>query len=97
MPLLAGITLFNGFVATLLGGWIGDRLLKKYFGAYYTFPGIAMLIAVPFMVLAVYVAGPMMFPVHLRRSLLSTHRYRPHQRCVGQLRERWNPINCSWR
>jgi predicted MFS family arabinose efflux permease len=56
------ITLFNGFVATLLGGWIGDRLLKKYFGAYYTFPGIAMLVAVPFMVMAVYVAGPMMFP-----------------------------------
>lgn len=56
------ITLFNGFVATLLGGWIGDRLLKKYFGAYYTFPGIAMLVAVPFMVLAVYVAGPLMFP-----------------------------------
>ena len=56
------ITLFNGFVATLLGGWIGDRLLKRYFGAYYTFPGIAMLVAVPFMVLAIYVAGPMMFP-----------------------------------
>jgi predicted MFS family arabinose efflux permease len=56
------ILLFNGFVATLLGGWIGDRLLKKYFGAYYTFPGIAMLVAVPFMVLAIYVAGPMMFP-----------------------------------
>ncbi len=56
------ILLFNGFVATLLGGWIGDRLLKKYFGAYYTFPGIAMLVAVPFMVLAIYVAGPLMFP-----------------------------------
>ncbi|HYX52597.1 MAG TPA: MFS transporter [Candidatus Limnocylindrales bacterium] len=56
------ITLFHGFVATLLGGWIGDRLLKRYAGAYYTFPGIMMLIAVPFMVLAIYVAGPMMFP-----------------------------------
>ena len=56
-----GITLFNGFVATLLGGWIGDRLLKKYFGAYYTFPGIAMLIAVPSW-WPLYVAGPMMFP-----------------------------------
>jgi predicted MFS family arabinose efflux permease len=56
------ILLFNGFVATLLGGWIGDRLLKKYFGAYYTFPGIAMLVAVPFMVLAIYVAGTFMFP-----------------------------------
>ncbi len=56
------ITLFHGFMATLLGGWIGDRLLKRYFGAYYTFPGIMMLIAVPFMVLAIYVSGPLMFP-----------------------------------
>lgn len=56
------ITLFHGFVATLLGGWIGDRLLRRYFGAYYTFPGIMMLVAVPFMVLAIYVAGPLMFP-----------------------------------
>jgi len=56
------ITLFNGFVATLLGGWIGDRLLKRYYGAYYTFPGIAMLIAVPFMILAIYVSGSLMFP-----------------------------------
>jgi predicted MFS family arabinose efflux permease len=56
------ITLFNGFVATLLGGWIGDRLLKRYFGAYYTFPGIAMLVAVPFMILAIYISGPLMFP-----------------------------------
>jgi MFS family permease len=56
------IMLFNGFVATLIGGWLGDRLLKKYFGAYYTFPGIAMLVAVPFMVLAIYVRGPLLFP-----------------------------------
>ncbi len=56
------VLIFNGIVATLIGGWLGDRLLKKYFGAYYTFPGIAMLVAVPFMVLAVYVSGRMMFP-----------------------------------
>ncbi len=56
------ITGINGIVATLLGGWIGDRLLKRYFGAYYTFSGIAMLIAVPFMVAAIYVSGKLMFP-----------------------------------
>jgi sugar phosphate permease len=56
------ITIFNGVVATLLGGWIGDRLLKRYFGAYYTFSGIAMLIAVPLMVAAIYVSGKGMFP-----------------------------------
>jgi sugar phosphate permease len=56
------ITIVNGIVATLLGGWIGDRLLKRYFGAYYTFSGVAMLIAVPFMVAAIYVGGKLMFP-----------------------------------
>src|ERR1700743_835655 len=51
----AVVTIINGIVATLLGGWIGDRLLKRYFGAYYSFSGVAMLIAVPFMVAAIYV------------------------------------------
>jgi predicted MFS family arabinose efflux permease len=56
------IVLVNGIGATLLGGWLGDRLLKRYFGAYYTFSGIAMLIAVPFMVAAIYARGRLMFP-----------------------------------
>jgi len=56
------IVIFNGIVATLLGGWIGDRLLKRYFGAYYTFSGIAMLVAVPLMVAAIYATGSFMFP-----------------------------------
>lgn len=56
------VTIVNGIGATLLGGWIGDRLLKRYFGAYYTFPGVAMLIAVPLMVAAIYTSGRLMFP-----------------------------------
>ena len=56
------ITLFNGIVATLLGGFIGDRMLKRSAGAYYTFSGIAMLAAVPLMVAAIYVSGRFMFP-----------------------------------
>lgn len=56
------IVLINGIGATLLGGWIGDRLLKRFFGAYYSFSGIAMLMAVPFMVAAIYARGRLMFP-----------------------------------
>jgi MFS family permease len=56
------ITIINGIGATLLGGWIGDRLLKRSHGAYYTFSGVAMLIAVPFMVAAIYTTGRLMFP-----------------------------------
>jgi MFS family permease len=56
------ITLFNGVVATLLGGSMGDRMLKRSAGAYYTFSGVAMLAAVPLMVAAIYVSGIFMFP-----------------------------------
>jgi len=56
------IVIINGIGATLLGGWIGDRLLRHFYGAYYSFSGIAMLVAVPFMVAAIYAVGPLMFP-----------------------------------
>jgi MFS transporter, Spinster family, sphingosine-1-phosphate transporter len=57
-----GITGFNGIVAVLLGGWLADRMLRRNPGAYYTFSGLAMLTAVPFMFLAIYVSGALMFP-----------------------------------
>jgi MFS family permease len=56
------ITIVNGIGATLLGGWIGDRMLRRSRGAYYTFSGVAMLIAVPLMVAAIYTTGKLMFP-----------------------------------
>lgn len=56
------ITLFNGIVATLIGGWIGDRMLKRHHGAYYTFSGIAMFVSVPLMALAIYSTGALLFP-----------------------------------
>jgi MFS family permease len=59
--IFGGMAGINGIVATLLGGWLGDRLLKRYFGAYYTFSGIAMFLAVPLMVATVYVTGRFMF------------------------------------
>jgi predicted MFS family arabinose efflux permease len=57
------IVAFNGIVAVLIGGWLGDRMLKRRHGAYYTLSGLAMLAAVPFMVLAICTSGPWMFPL----------------------------------
>jgi MFS family permease len=56
------IAAVNGLVATALGGWIGDRMLKRHDGAYYRFSGLAMLAAVPLMVLAVYATGWLLLP-----------------------------------
>jgi predicted MFS family arabinose efflux permease len=57
------IVAFNGIVAVLIGGWLGDRLLKRHAGAYYRLSGFALFAAVPFMMLAVYTSGPGMFPL----------------------------------
>jgi predicted MFS family arabinose efflux permease len=56
---IAGI---NGIVATMLGGVVGDRMLKRHDGAYYRFSAISMFIAVPLMIWAVYATGPLMIP-----------------------------------
>lgn len=56
------IAAINGIVATMLGGWIGDRMLKRHDGAYYRFSGVAMFAAVPLMILAVYATGLLMLP-----------------------------------
>lgn len=54
---------FNGIVATLIGGWIADKLVVRYPGAYYTFCGVTMLIAVPLMILSIYISGRFLYPI----------------------------------
>jgi sugar phosphate permease len=51
-----------GFLATMLGGWVGDHLLRKTRSAYYLVSAVGMAIALPFMVVALYHLGSLMFP-----------------------------------
>ncbi len=57
-----GITAFNAVAATFLGGWLGDRLLKRTASAYYLVSAATLALSVPAMLLAIYKTGPMMFP-----------------------------------
>ncbi len=57
-----GITAFNGVVATLFGGWLGDRLLRRTSAAYYLVSGVGMALALPVMAVAIYRTGSLMFP-----------------------------------
>jgi MFS family permease len=52
----------TAIIATLSGGWLGDRLLKRHHGAYYTLSGVAMLAGVPLMIVAIYLTGWPMYP-----------------------------------
>jgi MFS family permease len=61
--LLLGVSIIvNGLVATLFGGWLGDRLLRKTDAAYYMVSGAGMALGIPVMAAALYVAGPSMMP-----------------------------------
>jgi MFS family permease len=57
--LFGGLLLATGFVATLIGGPVGDRLAQRFRGAHFTFSGITLLAAAPFTALAVLNYGPL--------------------------------------
>ncbi len=56
-----GITVVAGTLSTLLGGWLGDRLLRRTAAAYQLVSAIGMLLSIPAMLCALFVAGPIMY------------------------------------
>lgn len=56
------LTLCAGILSTLLGGWLGDRYLKRHPGAYYLVSGVGMALALPAVLVAVYFTGWPMYP-----------------------------------
>lgn len=56
------IVVFDGIVASLLGGWLGDRLLPRMKGAYYLVSAASMALGVPAMVIALFHHGRFMLP-----------------------------------
>ncbi len=59
--ILGIIVLVTGITATLAGGWIGDRLLRRWPGAHYLVSAISLLIGIPALLLAIYSTGTVMF------------------------------------
>ncbi len=54
-----GITAVAGLFATLLGGWLADRLARRHGGAYFLVSGAGMLIAFPCTVAMLYAPFPL--------------------------------------
>src|SRR5262249_2646118 len=57
--IFGGIVVVSGLSATLLGGWLGDRLRSRYSGSYFIVSGIAMMLGVPFIVLVIVLDFPL--------------------------------------
>ena len=56
--IFGGITVVAGLSATLLGGWVGDRLRNRYGGSYFLVSGIGILLAAPFVIAMLYMPFP---------------------------------------
>ncbi len=56
------MTVVSGTVATLLGGWLGDRLLRRTPAAYQLVSAVGMALSIPAIVVAIYLQGPAMYP-----------------------------------
>ena len=60
--LMFGLILaFDGIVASLLGGWIGDKLLPRFKGAYYLISAVSLGLGVPAMLIALNTSGRLMW------------------------------------
>jgi len=61
--ILFGIIIaIDGTIAALLGGWLGDRLLRRTRSAYYLVSAASMALGIPVMAVALYSRGPAMVP-----------------------------------
>jgi MFS transporter, Spinster family, sphingosine-1-phosphate transporter len=57
--IFGAITAVTGISATLLGGLVGDRLTKRFPGAYFLVSGAALLLAFPCFLLTLYAPFPL--------------------------------------
>jgi MFS transporter, Spinster family, sphingosine-1-phosphate transporter len=60
--IFGAIVVVDGIVASLAGGWLGDRLLPRMKGSYYFVSALSMGLGVPVMIVALFFKGPVMLP-----------------------------------
>ena len=56
------IVVVDGILASLAGGWLGDRLLPRMKGSYYFVSAVSMGLGVPVMIVALFHKGAFMVP-----------------------------------
>jgi MFS transporter, Spinster family, sphingosine-1-phosphate transporter len=53
-------TMINGLVASVLGGWISDRLLRRTAAAHYLVSAVSLGLGIPAMCVALFASGKLM-------------------------------------
>lgn len=60
--IFGGMTVVSGVGATLLGGWLGDRLLRRTPAAYQLVSAVGMALSIPAVIVAIFSHGWAMYP-----------------------------------
>jgi MFS family permease len=69
--IFASSTIVNGLVASLLGGWISDRLLRRNKAAHYLVSAVSLGLGIPAMCVALFATGkPMVIGIFVAEFLL---------------------------
>jgi MFS family permease len=63
--IFGAIIAFDGIAASLAGGWLGDRLLRRTKSAYYLVSAVSLALGVPAMMIALFTSGSAMLPALL--------------------------------
>jgi MFS family permease len=58
-PIFGGITVVAGLLSTILGGFVADRLQKRFGGSYFLVSGLGMLLAFPLLLAMLYTPFPL--------------------------------------
>jgi len=59
--IFGGITVVAGLSATLIGGWLGDRLRTRFSGSYFLVSGGGMIVGFPFFLASLYAPMPVAY------------------------------------
>ena len=59
--MFGGILALAGLLGTLVGGYLGDKLARRFPGAHFTFSGLALIASLPFSFVAVMSPTPMVY------------------------------------
>ncbi len=56
------IVVVDGILASLIGGWLGDYLLRRTKASYYLVSAVSMALGIPFLIVALFQPGKLMMP-----------------------------------
>jgi MFS family permease len=90
-----GVTVIAGTIATLFGGWLGDRLLRRTRGAYQLISAIGMSLSIPAIIGVIYHCGTLIYPALEDHAIKQAERDPPSWK-IPTTKHASQPLKVQW-